>query len=129
MKLLDLVVAQEALGRLLALEPPAAAAFQIARAAMPIQMELRSYERQRVALVQRLGEDDGQGQIKVSPEKSVKFNEEMNALLALEIKIEVGVLPPSVLTNDTCPECGAKIKSGIAIKSGDLMALHFLFEK
>lgn len=116
MKLGDLVVAQEALGRLLALELPAAVSFQIARAAKPVQAELRNYEQERVKLVRRLGKDAGQGQIMVLPEKAVEFNEEMNTLLDVDVEPKIRTIDPDILGE-------------IAIRPGDLMALWFLFEQ
>ena len=128
MKLLDLVAAQEALQRLILLELPAATSFKIARTVRPIQAELRGYEQARVALVRRLGEEKD-GQITVSPDKFAEFNTELGALLEVDIEIEINVLSPSILTDDTCPECGVKIKSGMTVKPSDLMALWFLFEE
>ena len=116
MKLRDLVVAREALGRFLALELPAATAFKIARATRPVQAELQNYERQRVALVQRLGEDAGQGQIMVLPEKSAEFNEEMNALLDVDVELEIRKIDIGIFGETN-------------IRAADLMVLWFLFEQ
>ena len=113
MKLLELVVAREALQRLVSLELPAATAFRVARVVRPIQVELQSYEQQRVALVQRLGEKKG-GQTTVPPEKFVEFNTEHQALLDVEMELDITPLSPSVLGD-------------IKIRAADLMALEFLF--
>lgn len=117
MKLRDLVIAQEALGRLLALELPAAISYKIARVARPVQAELRSYEQERVKLVQRLGEDNEQGQIVVLPEKVIEFNKELDALLDVDVKPEIRAVDPAILYED-----------GIKVKPADLMVLWFLFE-
>ena len=116
LRLRELVIAQEALQRLLTLELPAAASFKIARAAKPVQAELQNYERQRVALVQRLGEDAGQGQTRVLPERAVEFNEEMNALLDVDVELEIRKIDIDILGEAT-------------IRAADLMALWFLFEQ
>ena len=118
MELRGLVMAQEALGRLLALELPAAVSYKIARAARPIQAELRNYEQERVKLVQRLGEDAGQGQIMVGSEKAAEFNEEMNTLLDVEVNPEIKAVDPSIFD-----------ETDTKIKPGDIMALWFLFEQ
>lgn len=116
MKLRDLVVVQESLGRLLALELPAAASYKIARAVRPVETELRSYERERVKLVQRLGEDTGQGQTRVLPEKATKFNEEINALLDVDVDLKIRRIDIGILAD-------------VKVKPVDLMALWFLFEQ
>lgn len=117
MKLRDLVIAQEALGRLLAVDLPAATSYKIARAARPIQAELHNYEQERVKLVRRLGEDTGKGQTMVLPEKAAEFNKEMNALLDVSVNLEIGKIDISILGED------------VKVKPGDLMALWFLFEE
>lgn len=117
MKLRDLVVAQESLGRLLALELPAAVSYKIARAARPIQAELHNYEQERIKLVQRLGEGNERGQIMVLPEKTAEFNEEMNALLDVDVDLEIRKRNISILGED------------VKVRPGDLMALWFLFEE
>jgi len=116
MKLRDLVFGQEALGRLLALELPAAASYKIARAARPLQAELRSYEQERVKLVQRLGQDTGQGQIMVASEKAAEFNAEMNALLNVNVDMQIEAIDLDLLGE-------------ASIAPGDFIALWFLFEE
>ena len=115
MKLLELVTAREALQRLVSLELPAATAFQIARAARPIQIELQSYEQQRVALVRRLGEEKN-GQVTVPPEKFEEFNVEHQTLLDVEMELDITPLNPAILGE-------------VPVKPADLMALRFLFEE
>lgn len=114
MKLRELVVAQEALNQLLALELPAAAAFKIARAAQPIFAELQSYEQQRVRLVRQLGEAEGQQTI-VRSDKVPEFNSEMDALLQVDVDLEIKKLSPDLLGD-------------VDISAADLMALWFLFD-
>ena len=114
MKLLNLIVAREALQRLISLELPAATAFKIARAVRPVQAELRGYEQQRVALVRRLGKEKD-GQTTVPPEKFVEFNAEHQALLDVEVELDIMPLSREIL-GDT------------KVKVADLMALQFLFE-
>jgi len=116
MKLRDLVIAQAALGRMLALELPAAASYQIAWAARPLQAELQSYEQERVKLVQRLGEDTGQGQIMVAPEKATEFNEEMNALLDVDAELEIRKIDIGILGE-------------VNVSPADLIVLWFLFNE
>ena len=116
MKLRDLVIAQEALGRLLTLELPAAVSYKVARVARPIEAELRAYEQSRVKLVQRLGEEAGQGQIMVLPEKAAEFNKEMNTLLDVDVDVKIRTIDPGILGE-------------VGIRPGDIMALWFLFEE
>ena len=115
MRLLDLVMAQEALQRLISLELPAAIAFKVARVARPIQAELQNYEQQRVALVRRLGEEKD-GQTTVPPSKFVEFNTEHQALLDVELELDITPLSPDVLGE-------------ASITPADLMVLQFLFEE
>jgi hypothetical protein len=113
MKLGELVVAQEVLRKLLALELPAAASYKIARAVRPIQAELQGYEEQRTKLVRQFGEAEGQ-QIIVKPDKMVEFNAEMNALLQVDVDLEIKTLNPDLLGD-------------VGIRAADFMALWFLF--
>lgn len=115
MKLKELVVAQGALERLLALELPAAMSYKIVRAVRPILIELRNYERERIRLFHRFGIDTGQGQIAVASENIPQFNEELNALLDIDIELGIGKV-----NLDTLGE--------VNIRPGDLVALEFLFE-
>jgi hypothetical protein len=69
-----------------------------------------------VKLVQRLGEDAGQGQIKVSPEKASEFNEEINALLDVNVETEIRTVDPGILGE-------------VGIRARDFMTLWFLFEQ
>ena len=86
MKLIDLVMAQEALQQLVALELPAAVSFQIARALRPIDVELRNYEQARQKLVERLGERED-NRISVKPENIEEFDREHRALLDVELVV------------------------------------------
>lgn len=115
MKLLDLVIAQEALQALTALELPAVISFQIARILRPIDAEFRSYEEARFKLIERLGEKKD-NQIVVKPENVEEFNTEHKALLDVELELEITKLSPDVLGDAT-------------ISTGYLMALWFLFEE
>lgn len=114
MKLRELVVAQEALQRLLSLELQAAKAFQIARAVRDILMELEAYEQQRIALVRRLGERDKTGQVSVLPEKMAEFDSEIGTLLDVDIELEIPTISPSILGEAN-------------VRPVDLMPLWFLF--
>lgn len=116
MKLRDLVIAQESLGRLLALELPAAASYKIARAARPITAELRSYEQERVRLVQRLGEAAEGGQIMVLPKNAVEFNKEMNTLLDVDVELDIRKIDIGILGE-------------VGVKPADLIVLWFLFDE
>lgn len=113
MKLGELVMAREALQGLLALELPAAVSYKVARAAQPVLAELRSYEEQRVKLVQQFGETDGQ-QTVVKPDKVAEFNAEMNELLRVDVDLEIRTLDPDLLDN-------------VKIKPADLLLVWFLF--
>lgn len=117
MKLGELVIAQETLQRLLVLELPAAVSYKVARAARPVLAELRSYEEQRVKLVQQFGETKGQQTI-VKPDKVMEFNAEMNALLQMDVDLEIRTLDPALFDSDE-----------IKIRPADLLMLWFLFEE
>jgi len=114
MKLGELVVAWEPLQRLLASDLPAAVSYKVARAARPVLAELRSYEEQRVKLVQQFGESDGQQTI-VKPDKRPDFNTEMNELLQVDVDLKIRTMNPDLLDID--------------IKGADMVALWFLFEE
>jgi len=115
MKLLDLVVAREALQRLAALELPAPIAFKVARVVRPLSAELQAYEEQRVRLVQKFGEQQG-SQAVVLPNRMAEFSTEHQELLDVEINVEVARLSPGILGE-------------LVITPGDLLALWFLFEE
>lgn len=119
MKLGELVVAREPLQRLLASDLPAAVSYKVARAARPVLAELRSYEEQRVKLVQQFGESDGQQTI-VKPDKRPDFNTEMNELLQVDVDLKIRKMNPDLLDND-------KIEA--KIKPADLVTVWFLFEE
>lgn len=118
MKLGELVIAQQALTRLLALDFPAAVSYKIARAARPVQAELQNYEQERIKLVRRLGEDNGEGQIIVLPDKTAGFNEEMGALLNEDVELKIRTVDPCIFD-----------KTDIKVRPGDLMLMWFLFEE
>lgn len=117
MNLGELVMAQEALQRLILLEWPAAVSYKVARAARPALAELRSYEEQRIKLVQQFGETEGQQTI-VKPDKVSEFTAEMSALLQVDVDLEIRTISPDLLDNDE-----------IKIKPADLLLVWFLFEE
>lgn len=123
----DLVMMQEAMQQLAALEPPAAVSFQIARALKPFDEELRNYNKERVKLIRRIGMQDGQ--LIGTPENFRQFNEEHQALLDVELDLEIKKLKPDILTSSVCPECKAEITAGVNVKPSILLALWFLFEE
>ena len=118
MKLRDFVIAQDALRRILALELPVVISYKLARAARPVEAELRAYERERTKLVRRLGEDTGRGQIMVTPENNAEFNEQIETLLDEEVELENKPMDPAIFD-----EADAKVRAG------DLVLAWFLFEE
>lgn len=117
MKLGELVMAQEALQRLISLEWPAAVSYKVARAARPILAELQGYEEQRVKLIQQFGEIEGQ-QTRVKPDKMPEFTAELNALLGVDVDLEIRTISPDLLDNDE-----------IKVRPADLLLVWFLFEE
>lgn len=123
----DLLMVQEAMRQLAALEPPAAVSFQIARTLKPLDEELKNYDKERVKLIQRIGIEDGQ--LIGTPANLKQFNEEHQALLDVELDLEIKKLKPDILTSSICPKCKAEVASGVNVKPFILLDLWFLFEE
>lgn len=115
MKLRELVLATEALARLAMMELPAPIAFKVARTVRPLALELQTYEAQRVKLIQKFGERR-ENQFTVLAIKRTEFDKEYEALLDVDIEIEIMKLLPDMLDE-------------LKVTPADLILLWFLFEE
>lgn len=115
LKLSDIVKGTAALGRLGSEKLPVHLAYQIERNIRKINPELESYEKLRVDLVKKYGREDEQdGSYEViEPKQLIEFNKENEALLAVEIEVDIQTIGMQQLRIDISPL--------------DLLALEWMF--
>ncbi len=95
------------------MELPAQIAFRLARLAGQCLTELKQYHQTFNELLIRYGQDQGNGQFKITLEKMDEFNQEYEALR--DVTIELSGDPISI-----------KDFGDTTLKVGDLMALDYL---
>ena len=115
LKMHQIVAAAQALG---SLDVPAPIALKLARAAQPLMAEAALWEQQRLRLVRKYGERQGNGQTIVQPDSENwdKFSEEIGALLGTDTEVNIVPLPVSTL-------------GGVFISVGAMTPIWFLFEE
>lgn len=86
---------QQIVARLLDLKLPVTTAFKLGRVVSKVDSELHIFDEQRMKLIKDLGEDIGDSQYKIKDENLETFNTSMQALLDVEIDIEIQQLSAS----------------------------------
>lgn len=106
----DIIKADRALGRLLHENFPGRRAYVIARLLKAIQDEGQSIQDARMAILQKYGDKDSNGNlimddngnVQISPEHYHQCDSELNDLLSMDIDINSNGIPVSWLESITC---------------------------
>lgn len=99
----DIVNATETFNKIMQQSFKGSLAFKIARLARELEKEMKTFNDERQKIIQKYGEKDDNGELKINDDGNVKFeagklneiNEEFNALLNNELEINAEPLPIS----------------------------------
>lgn len=100
-KLNDVVNATETFNKIMQQSFKGSLAFKIARLARELDKEMQTFNTERQKIIQKYGEKDENGELKIDENGNVKFenskiqeiNEEFNSLLNTELEINADKLP------------------------------------
>lgn len=100
-KLSDVVNATETFNKIMQQSFKGSLAFKIARLARELDKEMQTFNTERQKIIQKYGEKDENGELKIDENGNVKFenskiqeiNEEFNSLLNTELEINADKLP------------------------------------
>ena len=106
-KLNDVVNATETLNKIMQQSFKGSLAFKIARLARELDKEMQTFNTERQKIIQKYGEKDENGELKIDEKGLVKFsktnlkeiNEEFNSLLDTDLEINVDKLPIDSIDN------------------------------
>lgn len=123
MKLSQLVQSQSALNELLGLKLPLKIAYKISKLVNKVQSELDIFTQERNKLIKEMGHQTNveTDEWTVLPENLSKFQEELKKLGEIEVSLDFS--PGKPLEKVKVEDLG-----DVAISSGDLVALDWLFE-
>jgi hypothetical protein len=100
-KLSDVVNATETFNKIMQQSFKGSLAFKIARLARELDKEMQTFNSERQKIIQKYGEKDENGELKIDENGNVKFenskiqeiNDEFNSLLNTELEINADKLP------------------------------------
>ena len=106
-KLNDIVNATETLNKIMQQSFKGSLAFKIARLARELDKEMQTFNAEKQKIIQKYGEKDENGELKIDEKGLVKFNkanlkeinEEFNSLLDTDLEINVDKLPMDSIDN------------------------------
>jgi len=106
-KLNDIVNATETFNKIMQQSFKGSLAFKIARLARELDKEMQTFNAERQKIIQKYGEKDENGELKIDEKGLVKFNktnlkeinEEFNSLLDTDLEINVDKLPMDSIDN------------------------------
>jgi hypothetical protein len=88
---------EESLRKLVAVQLPIVLSYKLSKVIKKINDALTSLEEHRLTLVQRYGDSQPDGSIKVPPDKVEEFMTEYNQLLGVEVEIDFSPIETAVL--------------------------------
>lgn len=88
-KIQDIVAAAPTIQKLSGISLPVKVSYNIARNLKKIQRELEPFEKARIELVRKHGNEDEEGKLVVKEENMQEFYKEMTELLEEEIEIDI----------------------------------------
>jgi len=114
-KIQDILAAAPTIQKLNGISLPAKVSYNIARNLKKIQHELEPFEKARVELVRKYGNDDGEGKLVVKEESMEEFYKEMGGLLEEEIEVDIRPISIDGLNK-------------IELSPGELQLIDFMFD-
>jgi hypothetical protein len=117
----DIVVSKEVIGKMVNLEFSAKVAMKLMLLANECQKILDVYEKQRIALIKKFGENDEAGQtiVKANTNEYFEFINELNAVASQEVDLNYPELTEEDLTKD----------DNVKFSANDLLKMVPFFKK